>query len=61
MLDWPFFGYSLPIFFTMFLAMPPTVPICLNDFANVVTISGRHLKNDKQLFKNVKGQMASVN
>ena len=26
-----------------------------------VTISDGHLKNDKQSFKNVKGQMASVN
>ena len=55
MLDWPVFGYSLPILFTMFLAMTPKVPICLNDSRAIVTILEGHLKNDKQSFKNVKG------
>ena len=47
MLEQPFFGYSLAIFFTMQLP-------------NVIKIPDEHWKMTKQSFQNVKGHMESV-
>ena len=60
MLDWPLFGYSLLIFFTMFFCDDCDIAVLCEWLANVVTISNGHLKNEKQPFKNVKGQIAYV-
>ena len=48
MLDWPFFGYSLAIFFTMFSVKPKTVSICLS---NSQTLS-RYQKNIGKMVNN---------
>ena len=61
MLDRPFFGYSLAIFFMMISTKVHTVFNLSEQLANVIKISEEHWKTTKQSFQNVKGHMESVN
>ena len=61
MLDRPFFGYSLSIFFMMISTKVYTVFNLSEQLANVIKISEEHWKTTKQSFQNVKGHMEYVN
>ena len=61
MLDWPTFGYSLAIFFIMFLTKGSNNGHLFERLANCIMISEEHWKTDKQSFQNVKGHTESVN
>ena len=60
MLEQPFFGYSLAIFFTTFLTKVQTVFICLSNSQTDI-LSEEHWKMTKQSLQNVKGHKESVN